>query len=186
MDRKLVQILRHQIVELNLNCDEKGFVCVDDLYEYVKGLTIPKLIDLVESNTKKRLELIQKNNKYYIRAVQGHSDKVGTLLNDTEAFELITEPLKYCIHGTEKQHIESIKKNGLNRMSRKHLHFVSEISETDHTSGYKDKSDMLVFINMKRCMEDGIKFYKSKNNVILTEGDNGIILPKYFKAIVSR
>lgn len=28
-------------------------------------------------------------------------------------------------------------------------------------------------------MDNGIKFYKSKNNVILTEGINGIIPPEY-------
>jgi 2'-phosphotransferase len=186
MDRKLVKILRHQIRFYGLNCDERGFVCVDDIFKYVPDLTIDKLINIVDTNSKKRLELINNNNKYYIRAVQGHNKVVGSLINNDIAFELIVKPLNYCIHGTERQYIESIKKNGLNRMSRKHIHFVSEINENKQTSGYKNKSDVLIFIDMNKCMDDGIKFYKSKNNVILSEGINGIILPKYFKSIESR
>lgn len=107
-------------------------------------------------------------------------------MNNDEAFELITEPLEYCVHGTEKKYIQSIKKSGLNRMARKHIHLVSEINEDAQTSGYKNKSDMLIFINMQKCMENGIKFYKSKNNVILTEGINGVIPPEYFDKIEFR
>ena len=38
MDRKLVKILRHQIVYYGLNCDERGFVCVDDICKYIPEL----------------------------------------------------------------------------------------------------------------------------------------------------
>lgn len=31
------------------------------------------------------------------------------------------------------------------------------------------------------CISDEIKFYISENDVVLTEGNNGYILPKYFK-----
>jgi len=35
--------------------------------------------------------------------------------------------------------------------------------------------------NMKKAMEDGIKFYKSNNGVILTNGINNTLENKYFK-----
>ena len=35
-------------------------------------------------------------------------------------------------------------------------------------------------------MKDGIKFYISSNNVILTEGVDGILYSKYFKKVVSK
>lgn len=184
--RQLVRILRHQIVELKLNCDDSGYVKVSDLYKHIPKVTIDDLHKIIDMNTKKRLELKKENNEYYIRAVQGHNSDVGTLLNDEVALEPILEPLKYCIHGTKEAFIDSIKKNGLNRMSRKHIHFVNEIQERKQTSGFKKESDILIFINMQKCMDDGIKFYKSTNNVILTEGIDGIILPKYFKSIEYR
>ena len=36
---------------------------------------------------------------------------------------------------------------------------------------------------MELAMKDGIKFFKSTNNVILTEGINGILPTKYFKSV---
>jgi len=35
-------------------------------------------------------------------------------------------------------------------------------------------------------MKDGINFYISSNNVILTEGVNGVLPPKYFKAVINK
>lgn len=35
-------------------------------------------------------------------------------------------------------------------------------------------------------MKDGINFYISSNNVILTEGVNGVLHPKYFKAVINK
>lgn len=35
-------------------------------------------------------------------------------------------------------------------------------------------------------MKDNIKFFISTNNVILTEGVDGVLLPKYFKRIMRR
>ncbi len=35
-------------------------------------------------------------------------------------------------------------------------------------------------------MKDGINFYISSNNVILTEGVDGTLEPKYFKKVVGK
>lgn len=183
VSRQLTCILRHKIIELGLECDEKGFVDVVDIQKIIPDLTIEDLCKIVDTNEKKRFELIEKDGKYFIRAVQGHNKDVGSLLDDDKALELILEPLENCIHGTKDTFIDSIIRNGLSRMSRKHIHFVSEIKENDQTSGYKKESNILVFIDMKKCMEDGIKFYKSKNNVILTEET---IPPENIKLITGR
>ena len=41
--------------------------------------------------------------------------------------------------------------------------------------------DIFIEIDMKKAMEDGIKFYKSNNGVILTNGINNTLENKYFK-----
>jgi 2'-phosphotransferase len=86
----------------------------------------------------------------------------------------------YAKGGTENKFIESIIKNGLSRRNRKHIHFVNDIEQDKIISGYKKKSNVKIIIDMKKCMENGIKFYRSSNNVILSEGINGIIDSQYF------
>ena len=57
--RKLVQILRHQIIDFNLKIDDKGFVNLDDIF----NLNLKELINInlddvkyiVQVNEKKRL-----------------------------------------------------------------------------------------------------------------------------------
>jgi hypothetical protein len=34
--------------------------------------------------------------------------------------------------------------------------------------------------------EDGIKFFRSANGVILTTGESGVLLPKYFAKVAGR
>ena len=48
--------------------------------------------------------------------------------------------------------------------------------------------DVLIYINVKLAMADGIQFFKSANDVVLTRGlhDSGTIPPKYFASASSR
>ena len=45
---------------------------------------------------------------------------------------------------------------------------------------------MYIEIDMFKAIKDGINFYISSNNVILTEGIDGTLPPKYFKKVVSK
>ena len=55
--------------------------------------------------------------------------------------------------------------------------------QDEDTSGFKSKSNALIWINMEKAMADGIKFYRSNNDVILS---SGVIHPKYFIKITHR
>lgn len=39
---------------------------------------------------------------------------------------------------------------------------------------------------MEAAIKDGIEFYLSSNNVILTEGVNGLLATKYFKKVFKK
>ena len=67
-------------------------------------------------------------------------------------------------------------------MSRQHIHFQSS---ENAISGIRNSSKILIYINMELAINDGIKFYMSKNDVILSPGnDKGIIDIKYIKSII--
>jgi 2'-phosphotransferase len=46
--------------------------------------------------------------------------------------------------------------------------------------------DFIIEIDMAAAIKDGIKFFISTNNVILTEGIDGTLPPKYFKKVTER
>lgn len=82
--------------------------------------------------------------------------------------------------------MDSIKTDGLKSMNRNHIHFTNKDKFDDKTSGFRESSQILIYIDFKRSIDDGIKFYKSENNVILSSGINGSIPSKYFQKIVDR
>jgi 2'-phosphotransferase len=47
-------------------------------------------------------------------------------------------------------------------------------------SGARASSKVLIFVDVAKAMADGVVFYKSRNNVILTRGLDGVLAPKYF------
>ena len=179
VSRKLSKLLRHDLT--NFTHDLHGFVELDLILKsdtVFKGIKIDDIKIIVDQDEKSRFSLEFKNNKYFIRANQGHT--TGKL-NDSEMLTPLNEQIEGCFHATFSSNINSIKKNGLSRMERKHIH----IAESDNAkSGKRKTSNVKIYINMKSAIEDGIKFYQSENKCILTPGnDDGILLPKYFLKI---
>ncbi len=69
-------------------------------------------------------------------------------------------------------------------MSRNHIHLAAGY-KNDVLSGMRANCDLIIEIDIKKAMQDGIEFLLSENNVILTKGNNGILSPKYFKSVVN-
>ena len=179
--RTLTKILRHELNDYVH--DEKGFVDLDLILKSNKifnEVNINDIKKIVDSDNKSRFSLEYKGNKIFIRANQGHSS--GNL-NDNNMLKLLKEQIPGCYHATYSIHLHSIKKNGISKMKRKHIH----IAESDEAkSGKRSSCNVKILINMELAMNDGIKFYRSENGVILTEGnENGLLLPKYFLDIIN-
>jgi 2'-phosphotransferase len=162
--------------------DKEGFVNIQDIFNsdfFPYQLTINEVKYIVKTDNKDRFSLKELNGNTYIRSNQGHSS--GTL--DQELLLTpINIPIEGCFHGTYTKNLDLIKKNGLSKMKRHHIHFAeSEISK----SGKRFDTNVKIYINMGLAMIEGIKFYRSANNVILTPGDSkGFLKPKYFSNIV--
>lgn len=185
ISKTLSYVLRHGISELNLNINEKGQVNINDLLSLniIKNLKITEsdIIHIVNSCSKQRFNLEIINGVKYIGANQGHSKNIGKNINNDELMELLNKPLPLCIHGTYLKYMDSINSSGLKNMSRSHIHFAIDYPKSNNViSGARNNCDVFIEIDMKKAMNDGIKFYRSKNGVILSEGINGVIDPKYF------
>ena len=173
ISRKVTKILRHKLNTIKHN--DEGFVLVNDLIKKIPELNINILKEIVKTDNKNRFDLKEIKNFYYVRANQGHSS--GNL-NDDKMLEILNEPIIGCYHGTYIDKVDLITKNGLSKMSRRHIH----ISESDDAiSGKRASSNVKIYIDMEKALNDGIKFYRSSNGVILTPGNkDGILDSKYF------
>jgi 2'-phosphotransferase len=143
-------------------------------------------------------------SNYLIRANQGHSIKVedeGLLEPITLESELPTT----VVHGTTHRAWPLIlSTGGLKKMTRNHVHFAAglpagfkSLEETEDAqvesskdpviSGMRNSSGILVFIDLKKALESGLKFGRSANGVILSEGnEDGIIPTQYFLRVEER
>ena len=164
-------VLRHKPEEIGLMLDENGWVNVDELLEKVnaKGnsINIELLNEIVGTNDKKRFAF--NDDKTKIRASQGHSIEIN--LNLQPSF-----PPDILYHGTATRFIESILKEGLTKQQRQHVH-LSEKLETATAVGARHGKSTVLFVNAKQMQEDGFMFYKSDNNVWLTDS----VTVKYIK-----
>lgn len=144
--------------------DKNGWVHVEELIVALKkyknfDVDMEILCDLVKYNDKNRYAF--NDDKTLIRANQGHSINV-----DLELEEKIPPDILY--HGTATKFKKSIDVNGLLPKSRQYVHL--SFDENTAKSVGKRHGEVIVYkINSKKMVEDGYKFYLSKNNVWLTK-----------------
>jgi putative RNA 2'-phosphotransferase len=161
--RFLSLVLRHKPEEIGLQLDENGWASVDELIEKVnaKGnnVDIDLLNEIVETNDKKRFAF--NDDKTKIRASQGHSIEIDLALQPIA-------PPDVLYHGTATRFVESILKEGLIKQQRQHVH-LSEKLETATAVGARHGKPTILIVDAKQMYEDGFLFYKSENNVFLTD-----------------
>ncbi|CAN6469341.1 unnamed protein product [Victoria cruziana] len=192
LGRLLTRILRHMASELNLEMGADGYVKVNDLLKLnlktyanvpLRLHTVDEVQETVRRDNKQRFSLQEENGELLIRANQGHTlanIKSESLLKPI----LSADEVPVCVHGTYKKNLESILQTGLKRMTRIHVHFSCGLpSDGEVISGMRRDVNVLIFLDVAKALEDGMKFYISDNKVILTEGFDGVVPVKYFRNI---
>lgn len=193
LSRALSWLLRHHVVDQGLKMTPDGYVLWDDIIKLDKfsEYTLDEVKYVVDTNDKKRFDLKEENEKWYIRANQGHSTEVASKLKQEELLTRLHEPLDLIIHGTTYKAYNEIKNSGLKKMGRAHIHFAITddiIKGNTEQSGIRSNCQVLIHINMKQAMDDGIEFYMSQNKVVLSPGvgDDGLLDKKYFSKVADR
>jgi 2'-phosphotransferase len=190
ISKALSYLLRHGAIENNLKMDTKGYALLSDVVnsQPIKKHKASKemIYQVVAENNKKRFELLTaKNGLEYIRAVQGHT--METVKNE-EALDLIQNIYEFptILHGTYFEPWEFIKNTGLNKMSRNTIHFaIGENKDNNVISGMRGNCELYVEINGPLCVANGIQMFISKNKVVLSPGNNGVIDTSFFKRVIS-
>ncbi|KAI8805311.1 phosphotransferase KptA/Tpt1 [Cladochytrium replicatum] len=190
LSKNLSYILRHGAEKHRIPIRPDGYMLLDDLLKDPKfrDVTLTQIQRVVENNDKKRFTLTQHpDGTWMIRANQGHSMET---VSDLELVPLSIDTVpETVVHGTTRRAWGTIRNEGLCRMGRLHIHFAVGLPGEDGViSGMRGSSDVLIYVDVKSALQDGVEFFRSSNNVVLCPGvgEMGVLLPKYFSMVTDR
>lgn len=157
LSKEISYALRHAPWEYELEMNEQGFVPLEQLLTALH-ITKNDVVKVMELSEKKRLELAGDK----IRALYGHSIPMQIKMVEGT-------PPAVLFHGTAQRFIASIKESGLLPMKRQYVH-LSVDEETAFAVGKRrDFSPVLLKIDTKSAVADGIRFYIGNEKVFLCE-----------------
>ena len=128
-----------------------------------------------------------------IRANQGHSLKIIDLqLLTSKRLTPDNEDDVICVHGTFWKHVQNIYNEGLlaggvNDMSKRqmiHFQLVNRsVADGYRSEGLRTDCEVMVYVNHKRAIKDGIEFFITANGSVVSKGLNGKIPQEYIEYI---
>ena len=156
-------VLRHQPDKIGISLDEAGWVDVETLLSAMsrhgKRISRETLDYVVRTNDKKRFAFSEDGQQ--IRANQGHSV-------DVELGYTLAEPPQTLLHGTPTGFIEAIRKGGLKKMKRHHVHLHVDVA-TSLAVGRRRGKPVLLKVRALEMAKQGHEFFVTPNNVWLTD-----------------
>ena len=186
LSRNLSSLLRHRAQKEGLPIDGQGWVPLDAVQNFMNRRAKRRVEEIefriaVRDNAKKRFA-IREGPPCMIRANQGHTLR-GI---DPDLVEVDVEAVRFAIHCTYYVPWLQIKVSGLNRMDRNHIHFVQHHPGEAVRSGFRGNCEVLIWVDMVKAKAKGIRFFKSENGVILSEGLDGVISTEFFSMVESK
>lgn len=156
-------VLRHQPEKIGIRLDEAGWVDVDVLLRatarHGKRISRETLDEVVRTNDKQRFSFSA--NGLRIRANQGHSV-------DVDLGYRPAEPPEILLHGTPSRFVDSIRRDGLKKMNRHHVHLHAEES-TATAVGSRRGKPVLLKVRAREMARQGHEFFVTPNEVWLTD-----------------
>lgn len=159
----LSYILRHKPEKAKLVLDSEGWITVSELCSKT-DFTPKELKEIAKADAKGRYSIEGWPEK--IRANQGHTTEQVKITFKKE----IPPPTLY--HGTRRQHLVTITKQGLLPMKRHHVHLSGDLATANAVAKRgktKDSDVCVLLIDTAAMLADGIEFFRSENGVWLVD-----------------
>ncbi len=155
--------LRHRPEVLELQLDAQGWCDVDQLITALQkresNFDRQLLEQVVAENDKKRFAFSEDGQR--IRANQGHSISI-------ELGYQSQKPPTELFHGTATRFLNSIRRQGLMKGQRHHVHLSAD-KNTAQQVGARHGVIALLRVRSGQMYKDGYVFYQSDNGVWLSE-----------------
>lgn len=156
-------ILRHDPAAVGIALDVNGWVEIERLLEACRAhgmaMTREVLESVVATSSKQRFAISQDGLR--VRANQGHSIEVDLAYQPAP-------PPAVLFHGTVAASLAAIRREGLRKMSRHHVHLSADAGLARMVGMRRGKAIVLA-VASGRLHAAGHVFYLSANGVWLTE-----------------
>lgn len=162
VSRFLSLILRHRPDAIGLTLDDAGWAGIEDILRLAPPdlrLTRERIDRAVAENGKQRFAISEDGTR--IRARQGHSIEV-----DLQLPAVAPPPRLY--HGTATRSVASIRRDGLLRRDRRHVHLSADAG-TAATVGARHGRPTVLVVRADEMAAAGHAFFLSENGVWLTD-----------------
>ncbi len=141
----LSQVLRHRPEAIGVTLDAEGWIAIDRLLaacsRHGKAVSREELDEVVRANDKRRFAFSADGLR--IRANQGHSIAVDLGLVPVEPPELL-------FHGTVARFLPSIRREGLVRGKRHHVHLSPDAETARRVGGRRGRPVVRSFWSSRR------------------------------------
>jgi putative RNA 2'-phosphotransferase len=155
-------VLRHQPDIIGLTLDANGWAEIDDLIRLSQAqhpLDRALIEYVVATNNKQRFAISDDGQR--IRARQGHSI-------DVDLGFAPRVPSDWLFHGTATRFLDSIRREGLSKQRRQHVHLSAD-ADTAKAVGSRHGAPVVLRIRAGAMAAAGYAFYRSDNGVWLTD-----------------
>lgn len=172
------------------------FVAVRSLLEHpdIDGMNFLTLEKLVQEDGDNRYELLYEPYSHSL-GMGEHVDqwwirKSRSLLEPKVEHEMrrVTQPREFtlALHITGLESWPSIKRTGISRMSQPHIYLQTQIPDYIASSAEPKEEQLLIYINLKKAMDAGIKFYASSAGLATPGDEAGFLRPRFFQYVYVR
>jgi putative RNA 2'-phosphotransferase len=165
LGRIMAGVLRHFPEKLGVMIDGHGWV---DVSEFVEAIGIGRSgFHWIRNHHIEAIALSDPKGRYQIdggmvRATYGHTIDVN--LDDLPISNL--DELFYPV--TEEE-MDIILEGGLNPIDRKHVHLSGSIEKAIEAGRVRTEEPLILKIDGKKAMKDGVKIYRAGKDVYITE-----------------
>lgn len=155
-------VLRHRPDTIGLTLDAEGWAQIEDLIRRSRTrhpLTRALIDAVVATNNKQRFAISADGTR--IRARQGHSIAVELGLAPVA-------PPERLYHGTAARTVEAIRREGLSKRRRQHVHLSAD-ADTATNVGARHGEPVVLTVRAGEMTAAGHAFFLSENGVWLTD-----------------
>ena len=165
LSKKLSYLLRHHPEDADLELDQQGYttITVPELAQRL-ATTVSLIQKVVVEDPKERFHIADN----HIRANYGHSIPVGKQIFDR------SEPLKgkklqdYLYHGTLRQSISSILREGITSQNREMVHLSYTVDWARKVAQRRRGLPVILRINTGKMTELGYEFFAAGPATVVT------------------